>query len=61
MDASERHEKAAKYMPTPEEIKAACKAIQEEWSEPERMRRSAPERPIDMTVVHRVVDDGDGY
>lgn len=31
MDASERHEKAAKYMPTPEEIKAACKAIQEEW------------------------------
>lgn len=45
--------------PTPEEIKAACLAMRAEWSEVERMRRGHPERPVDMTVVHRVVDDGE--
>ncbi len=57
MDVSERHEAKAKYMPTPEQIKADCLEIQKTWSEGERMRRSAPARPVDMTVVHRVVDE----
>lgn len=45
--------------PTPEEIKEACVALQAEWSPSERLRRSHPVRPVDMTVVHRVVDDGE--
>jgi hypothetical protein len=28
------------YLPTPEEIRAACSAIQAEWTEAERGRRS---------------------
>lgn len=57
LTVDERHELAEKYMPTPEQIAAECAAIQDGWGEIERRRRSAPERPVDMTTVFRVVDD----
>lgn len=40
LDVSERHELAAKYMPTPEEISAECELIQKTWTKAERRRRS---------------------
>lgn len=43
--------------PTQEEIAERTAAIQAGWSPAEKLRRAAPERPVDMTVVHRVVDD----
>ena len=42
--------------PTQAEIAAASRMIQAEWTESERARRSSPDRPVDMTVVHRVVE-----
>lgn len=39
MDASELHEAAAKYIPTPKEIAKECEMIQRGWSESERARR----------------------
>lgn len=35
----ERHEANAKFMPTPEQIAAGCKEINEQWDEAEKARR----------------------
>jgi len=36
---------AGEYIPTPEEIQAACHEIQSEWSESERRRRAGLHQP----------------
>lgn len=57
MDESERHEAAAKFMPTPDEIAAACEQIQQGWSEDDKRRRRAPERPVCLDTLHRIAED----
>lgn len=43
--------------PTPAEIAERTAAIRAAWSVAEESRRRAADRPVDMTVVHRVVED----
>lgn len=40
LTVDERHEAAAKYMPTQEQIAAECELIRATWSDCERLRRS---------------------
>lgn len=56
-EEKEERKDLGKYLPTPEEIKAACEAIQAEWSQQTRSSRKRPERPVDMATVYRVVED----
>lgn len=52
LTVDERHELAAKYLPTPAEIAAACLAMQAEWSEAEKARRRGQiVEPWDVPVV----------
>lgn len=39
IDYSEKHERDATFLPTPEQIAAGCREIQLEWSESEKRRR----------------------
>lgn len=45
-----------KNEPTQDEIRERAAAIRAEWSVAEEARRRVPDRPVDMTVVHRVVE-----
>jgi hypothetical protein len=44
------------FMPTPEQIRQACLAIQAEWSDAERERRHVGDvrQPVDESRVYRV-------
>ena len=50
-----RYERDDVYLPTPEEIRAACEEIQAEWTEAERGRRSRGQagRPRTNVVAAR--------
>lgn len=45
------------YIPTEEEIAAACRAIRAKWSDVEERRRQVADRPVDYEVPEVEVDD----
>jgi hypothetical protein len=57
VDFSEKHERDAKYMPTPEQIAAMCAEIRAGWSDIEWHRRQGlkvhPDVEITETPVYR--------
>lgn len=39
------------YDPTPEEIAAACRRMQAEWSDRQRAKRRVPSEPYEVPVI----------
>lgn len=39
------------YDPTPEEIAAACRRMQAEWSDKQRAKRRVPSEPYEVPVI----------
>ena len=50
------------YKPTAEEIREACRKVQEEWSEAIRRKRCAfGKRPVEIQEVNTIESFGNGW
>lgn len=59
IDYSIRHERMAKYMPTPKQIAAECAEIQSGWSEDEKRKRHIAARREELEWSIPVCKEGE--